>query len=52
MNDPDCSDYLELLRKVIAFRLQKQDHVGQVDDFREERVDHIINQRLWREISS
>ena len=52
MNDPDCSDYLELLRKVIAFRLQKQDHVGQVDDFTEERVDHIINQRLWREISS
>ena len=52
INDPDCSGYLELLRKVIAFRLQKQDHVGQVDDFREERVDHIINQRLWREISS
>ena len=52
MNDPDCSTYLELLRKVIAFRLQKQDHVGQVDDFREERVDHIINQRLWRVISS
>ena len=52
MNDPDCSTYLELLRKVIAFRLQKQDHVGQVDDFREERVDHIMNQRLWRVISS
>jgi len=52
MNDPDCSTYLELLRKVIAFRLQKQVHIGQVDDFREERVDHIINQRLWRVISS
>ena len=51
MNDPDCSDYLELLRKVIAFRLQSRIMSARLMTS-EKRVDHIINQRLWRVISS
>ena len=48
--DPDCSEYLELLRKVVSYKLRKKSSLGRLDAFESERVDHAINQRLWRRL--
>ncbi|MAV12774.1 MAG: hypothetical protein CL861_04850 [Cyanobium sp. MED843] len=50
MADPDCSEYLELLRKVISYKLRKKSSLDRLDAFEAERVDHTINQRLWRRL--
>ena len=48
--DPDCSEYLELLRKVVSYKLRKKSSLDRLDAFEAERVDHAINQRLWRRL--
>ena len=48
--DPDCSEYLELLRKVVSYKLRKKSSLDRLDAFEAERIDHAINQRLWRRL--
>ena len=50
--DPDCSEYLELLRKVVSYKLRKKSALDRFDTFESERVDHAINQRLWRRLET
>ena len=50
--DPDCSEYLELLRKVVSYKLRKKSSLDRLDPFEAERVEHAINQRLWRRLET
>ena len=45
--DPGFTDYLELLRKVIAFRMRKKGlHAGLMENFEQECVDFELNKKL------
>ena len=49
--DPDCSDYVDLLRNVVAFRQRKQASTLNLNSFESEWVDYRVNKRLWNAIS-
>ena len=45
--DPDCSDYLELLRKVLSFRMRKKGLYARLsEDLEQECVDLELNKKL------
>ena len=45
--DPGFTDYLELLRKVIAFRMRKKGlHAGLMENFEQECVEFELNKKL------
>ena len=47
--DPDCDVYLDLLRKVVAFRLRQTKQYGLLaDEFRREIVEFEVNKKLVR----
>ena len=49
--DPDCGDYLELLKKVVSYRLRQRSASNSFDAYESEFVEHAMNQRLWRSFS-
>ena len=51
--DPECQDYLSMLRKVISFRLrQKKQQSLLMDDFFDELIEHELNQKLFHGLLS
>lgn len=44
--DPDCSEYLDLLSRLTSFRLQKRSPQALIDSFESECIDHAVNQTL------
>jgi len=49
--DPDCSDYVDLLSNVVAFRQRKQASTLNLDSFESEWIDYRVNKRLWNALS-
>ena len=49
--DPDCSDYVNLLSNVVAFRQRKQASTLNLDSFESEWVEYRVNKRLWNALS-
>lgn len=45
--DPDCGDFIDLLKKLFLFRSRRQSEMTELDEFELERVDHDVNKRLW-----
>lgn len=45
--DPDCSEYVDLLSNVVAFRQRKQASTLNLNSFESEWVDYRVNKRLW-----
>ena len=45
--DPDCGEYIELLKKLLLFRSRRQSEMVELDEFESERIDHDVNKRLW-----
>lgn len=51
--DPECQDYLSMLRKVISFRLrQKKNQSSLMVDFFDELIEQELNQKLFRGLLS
>ena len=49
--DPDCSNYVDLLSNVVAFRQRKQASMLNLNAFESEWVDYRVNKRLWNALS-
>ena len=49
--DPDCSDYVNLLSNVVAFRQRKQASTLNLASFESEWVEYRVNKRLWNALS-
>lgn len=49
--DPECSEYVDLLGKVVAYRQRKQTSTISLDAFETEWVDYRVNKRLWHALS-
>ena len=49
--DPECSDYVNLLSNVVAFRQRKQASMLNLNAFESEWVDYRVNKRLWNALS-
>ena len=48
--DPECQDYLSMLRKVISFRMRQKKHQSSLmDDFFDELIEQELNQKLFRD---
>ena len=49
--DPECSDYVNLLSNVVAFRQRKQASTLNLNSFESEWIDYRVNKRLWNALS-
>ena len=51
--DPECQDYLSMLRKVISFRMRQKKHQSSLmGDFFDELIEQELNQKLFRGLLS
>jgi len=49
--DPECSDYVNLLSNVVAFRQRKQASTLNLNTFEPDWIDYRVNKRLWNALS-